>query len=1026
MNTARRACAALIWAAGTLTIQARLPSLESPSASLVISPTEVRLAHFRHDRFTTENGGPTDVRAIAQTPDGYLWLGSGDDLWRFDGATFEQVHPDPKSRFAGSAVTRLMVSAAGELWVGYNRQGGIAVYRHGRLIDAKLPDPPSMITGLAEDSERTIWAQWGAASKRLWRRRFGRWELVDAKLGVPPGFMMVLLPRHDGSVWVPVLSLDQRSAQLAHLEKGGSRFVSVPVSPDYPALAEDPRGQLWMTNRNGTWRIDGDTFRTFPPKDHYPPARGVARPDLHFDTWGGIWEATGSVGMVRIAAADRPGPTPQDQVERFRQADGLTSDRAILAFVDRQGNIWVGTTRGLDLFRYLNVIPVSAIPVGVTDSIHMSSAPDGTVSLVTGVDLYTIRPGGVATKMRLPLPQVDGFCNARDGGLWLSPADKTILRLKDGRIAQRVAIPSPTATACAEDGLHRLWIASADTAVRWHDGKGWHLAGRTDGSVVRGTEMSQNSRGQVAFSVGSGDVGLADGSRLIRIPISRLGLGSVRSVDPYGTGFLISMERGLVRIQDGRVRYLRSARYGWLAGLGTALQTPDGDVWLYADGRLARLPGRTLDLAFDDPAVTVRPRIFDTYDGLPADMQHPGYTGAQAAATADGRLWLATDEGVVTLNPRTVLTNRSPPPVAIRALSFGKSVIPDPVDLVLPPGTTSLRIVYAALDLSSPGRVQFRFKLSGIDSDWVDSGGRRATTYTNLSPGSYEFKVIAVGGNGVWNTQGATLRFIIKPTFVQSLPFKIACAFLGVLLLWLLYRARMRVVAANIRAGAAERHGERERIARDLHDTLIQSIHALILHVGVASDRLRAGDPAKEMLESALDRAADVVLEGREHIQALRTPRMAGTLEAVLDRLARGQFQNSPMTWAISATGEERPADPVTADEITLIAQEVFFNARQHARATRIEVEIGYQPQVLTVTFSDDGVGMDPAVVAAGGKDGHFGLIGMRERTKKMGGRLSTANLDGGGLRTTLTVPGGIAYLRERRLWSRIRGWVHG
>jgi len=314
-----------------------------------------------------------------------------------------------------------------------------------------------------------------------------------------------------------------------------------------------------------------------------------------------------------------------------------------------------------------------------------------------------------------------------------------------------------------------------------------------------------------------------------------------------------------------------------------------------------------------------------------------------------------------------------------------------------------------------PERVHFKYELEGSDSDWQDAGTRREALYTNLGPGSYTFQVIASNNDGVWNNTGAALHFMIAPAFYQTRWFDALCALAVLGTLVVLYQIRIRQVAAQARGRLEARLAERERIARELHDTLLQGIQGLIWRFQAATDRIPADVPARDMMEKSLDRADKLLAESRDRVKDLR-PTAAEVADLAQALAAEGdQFaQLHPVPFRVSVQGTRRDLHPIVREEGFLIAREALGNAFRHAQARDIEAEVTYGDRALQVRVRDDGLGISSSVLQAGGRPGHFGLLGMRERAKKLGGHLDVWSKPGAGTEIDLRVPAQVAYRRAK------------
>jgi signal transduction histidine kinase len=493
-------------------------------------------------------------------------------------------------------------------------------------------------------------------------------------------------------------------------------------------------------------------------------------------------------------------------------------------------------------------------------------------------------------------------------------------------------------------------------------------------------------------------------------------LGAIFKIASGPRDIFISGNNGLLRIRGSRVSRIDARRFPWVARLRGMVQTPGGETWLRRALWVSRVSTAQLDRAFEDPAAPLDRIYFDLQDGLVPALDQT-FPGPQIGVGEDGRIWLPDRQGLAYIDPAKLKADLAPPPVVIRSLVSGGTIHRDPARLVLPAGTRALDIGYAALSYAAPHRIQFRYQLEGVDDDWVSPGGRRLASYANLGPGSYRFRVLAVNGDGMWNDKGAVLEFEIPPTFLQSWPFKLLCALAVVLLLWIAYRIRLLTVTNRIKGRMAERVAERERIARELHDTLLQAVQSLTLRFQLIVQDLGIKGPPRVALEAALDRADQVIAEGRDRVLELRTQQEGGDLAQMLADIAHQQdFGASAVV--IETLGTPRRLDPTIQDEIARIAGEAIFNVRRHARAKRMAITIRYQSS-FGISVVDDGMGIDPQI-ADKGREGHFGLGGMHERASRLKGRLTIAPGPQGGTIVELTVPGRIAYASGRT--SRLAG----
>jgi signal transduction histidine kinase len=445
-----------------------------------------------------------------------------------------------------------------------------------------------------------------------------------------------------------------------------------------------------------------------------------------------------------------------------------------------------------------------------------------------------------------------------------------------------------------------------------------------------------------------------------------------------------------------------------LTGIVTATT---GDTWLNGINGVIRISAGDLAAAFARPDRGLRYIAYDMKDGLPGVAQQDSDTPTAVEGT-DGRLWFVTSHGVAWLDPRHLVRNLVPPPVSIRSLITGDAEYRYPGSVSLTAGSSNLEIDFTALSLSIPQRVQFRYKLSGVDADWIDPGARRQAFYTNLGPGSYRFQVIAANNDGVWNQSGATVAITIPPTFLQSVWFKLLLLACGLLIAWLLYSLRVRQITDRLRGRLEERLSERERIARELHDTLLQGFQGLIFRFQGVIGRLQPENPVRDMMEHALDQADDLLTEGRNRVLDLRAGHADADLSEVIGHSAERIMVASAASFRIIVEGKPRRLHGIVHEEVSRIAEEALSNAARHASARSVEVSIAYRSANFALHIRDNGIGMSPHAHAAAGPGSHFGIIGMRERARKVGGVLAVSSSPAAGTEITLSVPATTAYAR--------------
>jgi len=567
----------------------------------------------------------------------------------------------------------------------------------------------------------------------------------------------------------------------------------------------------------------------------------------------------------------------------------------------------------------------------------------------------------------------------------------------------------------------------------------WGSLGRTDWANALSTDAAGDG---VWLGFYDGGVAyLKDGQIRASYKVSDgLGQGTVNDVRLDRDGALwAATAGGLSRVKSGRVATLTSRNGLPCDAVNWVMQDDAHSFWLYMPCGLVRIAQTQLDVWGADPKRKVEATVFDSSDGVSSRALRGGYS-PPVAKTADGRLWFLPGDGVSIIDPRHLPRNELPPPVHVEQITADRKIYDTSSDvnghLRLPPLIRDLEIDYTALSLVAPEKNQFRYKLEGQDPDWQSVGNRRQAFYNDLPPGNYHFRVVASNNSGVWNEQGAALDFSIAPVYWQTLWFRAAClvAFAG--LIWALFWLRSRQIAREFEASLEGRVAERTRIARELHDTLLQNLQGLVLRFRTVQSLFSTRpEEARQILESAIDQAREAITEGRQAVQGLRSAaidadELSEAVRTLGEELARDPAHDGSVELRLNIEGTPRALQPLMRDEIYRITGEALRNAFRHSEAKRIEVQLGYSERRFELRVRDEGKGIDPGILSDDVLLGHYGLRGMRERAKEIGGTLTIWSALGLGTKIELSVPGTVAYLkarRARRFWlartfSAVRG----
>lgn len=976
------------------------------------------IRQFHHMTWTAKDGAPPEIWALDQGPDGFLWLGTGSGLYRFDGMTFERYRLAPGEQLASIDITAVEVLPSNEIWIGYS-DGGVSRLKDGRVTTFTEKDGigPGMIVHFRQDRDGVLWAvSHGGLSRFL----NGHWRSVGADWDVPADFIVGLFIARDGVRWLST------AQGLYFARPGVQRFEPTGAVAEHATLTETPDGRIWIADRPHGLRpmpnyVGAD--RRSPWKERTVPSGNVlSLASFAVDRQGVIW-GTDRVngGIFRFDPRRTPQPTHSlmaSDVDVFRRTDGLTAGRSIPILSDREGNIWVGTSAGLNRFRTSEIIHDVVVPPATAYGYSIATLPDATY-ITDGVWLYRALPHEAARRhVRLAAAANTVLLRSRDGALWYGNGGA--MHRHVGSKITRIALPAQVrdrnVNAIAEDGTGTLWVAFEGSDV--YQLKEGRWTGPIDlGGLPTPVIAGADTTGAVWFGYADSRVSRHDAAGM-RVFTARDGLtvGNVEGLAILDGAVWVGGELGVARLDHERFHTIGSNQVEALFGVSGMGQASDGDVLFNGLMGVVRMDTKELRKAFADPAYVPDYALYDRRNGLPGVAQQ-GWHAPTVATGIDGRTWFISNTGVSFLNADGRARNLVPPPIAILSATVQGVTHSTASPLTVPKGTTSLTIAYTAAALRAPESVRFRYRLEGLDTAWTDAGGHREAVFSNLGPKQYRFRVIAANEDGVWNEDGATLDVEIPPTFLQSGPFKALVGATLVALLWFVYTQRMRSVARRIHGRMAERLEERERIARALHDTLLQSVQALTLHFQFAVDKLPVELPARGALEEAIDRADAVIAEGRDRIQGLRLLR-DGAIEDIIAGIVQRQGFDAAVEVVVTCNGTQRALDLLVLDEVTRIAGEAVFNVWRHASATRIAIDVSHGTN-FSLRITDNGVGIDPDVVTRGEREGHFGLPGMRESARRLRGVLEVRCLPEGGAEVELTVPASIAYqARGRRSTS--------
>ena len=923
------------------------------------------LANLNRQSWAMENGLPQNtVQALAQTADGYLWLGTEVGLVRFDGTGFLLFDEHSNPALPGSDVQCLLAGMDGSLWVGTS--SGLARLKDG-VITAFTPAngfPGKDIEALRQDAQGFVVVSTDSGKFSV-RGNQGVLVQVDQQQSPDESLnpiLTVTLP--DGDIAkatkteVELIRKGSETHWTAGKELSGTRIQ---------ALFGDRQGALWIGTNGGLVRYAAGKLDKLPVTDPLASASVLA---IFEDREGNLWVGTESNGLQILR---------DQRFQTLTTRDGLPSDNVTTIVQDGAGMLWVGTAgKGVTALKpgTTQQARIFGVRDGLLSDVILSlAAANGDLWVGTADGLSRIRRGAVTSFTSadgLPDDFIRSLHADEDGSLWIGTRRGVTHWSKPGELDAGLMKTYTTANglgsnmvgAMARDAHGDLWIATFAGLSRLHQGvlTNFTTAQGLSSNVITAILVRANG----SLLVGTQDHGwnVWDGNRFKPVTDHNLGSTTIHAI-----------------LDDGR-------NHLWFA-TGTGLAR--------CDCTESMAPMQSADCAHW--------LEFGTTDGLrsreTAVNSHPSAWRAQ-----DGHIWFATPKGLVEVDPVHFPVNDVPPPVVVErfAVDDAEQAL-HAAGLKVPAGHNHFQFEYAGLSFVAPQKVRYRYKLEGFDHDWTDAASRRTAYYTNIPPGHYTFRVQAANNDGVWNSEGTALAFQLLPHFYQTVWFYVLLALVAVGLVLLALKLRLLRAEREFRAVL----GERNRIAREIHDTLAQGYVGISVQLEVLSELLRHNktEKASKHLDTVRGYVRDGLADARQSIWALRSQ---DTEEATLPVRMRRLVETSSghgLDAKFGIFGAYRPMAPGTESEILRIAQEALHNVKRHAGAGSVKVQLEYRRNEIALEVRDDGRGFSAAGngVPLESPPGHYGLTGMCERAASIGGTLEVTSEPGVGTTVRMRAP---------------------
>lgn len=966
---------------------------------------------YRFEVLNAENGLPQNsVYSILQTRDGYLWITTLDGLVRYNGAGFKVFNKANSKAIKTNRFTRLFEDSEGRLWI-CTEDSGLTQYYNGNFITYTTSDglPHNWIYNVRQTATGEILIQ---THTGLARYRNGRIDVVSTNLY---SFDHVLgYQGHSDALWYRL------GTTLRQISNGEETTYTVPeYSPDdqhYPQLYEDRQKRLWIgTKQPGLLMLKDGQLTRYSSAEGLPAATITSFCE---DKEGTLWFGTDGQGLVSFK---------DGTFTNFTTRHGLPTDRIATVYEDREGTLWIGTN-GSGLARVNRQIikaysekeglaNISFYPLWEDQSGNIWFGSNGLYRLKdSAFTYYPLNISPEAKRNNARQKSATALYEDNDGRLWIG-SDKDLFSFKDERLSVETNrlgddFASSVIYAIHKDRHGSMWFGTFDGLIKHQAGKRKRY---TTDDGLPGNEVHaicEDKEGNLWIGTYSGLARFSNEQFTSFTEEHGLSSNRIRSIyqDSNGTLWIGTYDGGLSRFKDGRfTRYTTSE--GLLSnGVFQILEDDSGNFWMSSNQGIYRVSRRQLDDFAEGKVTTINVIAYGVRDGMRSAECNGGQQPAGIKAR-NGQLWFPTIEGVVAVDSRAVTFNTQSPPVVIETVLLNRKELSSSETVTIYPEEQNLEIHYAALSFIKPEQVHFRYKIEGLDSNWIEARSRRTAFYSYLPAGEYVFKVIAANSDGVWNQEGATIKIIVIPPFWQTLWFAALMLLMLAATAVIIFRIRIQKVErarvaqeAFSRQLIASQEAERKRIAAELHDSLGQNLLVIKNWAKMAKQLLEPDSRAGEPLDEIASAASDSIEEVREIAYNLRpyhldeiglTEAIHSMIEKVADSsTVRFKVEISPIDELLSAESEIN---------LYRVIQESINNIVKHSEATDAEILVVKDARTISIVIKDTGKGFD-LEQALQKKNHGFGLTGVAERVRLLGGKHLIQSAVGKGTTINITL----------------------
>jgi len=975
----------------TLAVMVHLVFFCHPMPAASWNNGDRELLQYGIDFWQEAQGFPsTRIRDIVQARDGYLWMATYSGLVRFDGVSFALFNLKTGS-LKYDEVWALKEDKEGGLWIG-TYGGGLTRLKDGRFTTFTTADglPDDAIRSIDVDPDGNVWV---GTLRGACRYSQGSFTSFTTKDGLSNDFVTAICAASRQGIFAAA------GSKLHHLV--GGRFVvesGIIEEKDgrISSLSGGSDGSIWIASEGGTVKRLKDGVVTDCAVEK---AFSAGDSKVYVDRQGTVWMGSGD--GLRILRNGK-----FEDFFRGRSKTGLGVVQSLC--LDREGSLWIGLeTNGLARLRkaqFATLTDEDGLPHNSVLSVFQDSRGDIWIGTANGFS--KLSGGKISSRTDLngsPIRHVSSIAEDMEGNLWLGAGGQLFKVLKDGRLVKDPGWKKVfEIKTIYRDPLNRMWVGTdGDGLFGFENGRVtvYRVQDGLPSNQVRG--ILNDRQGTLWVTTFGGGVSrFADGKFTNYTTKDGLGSDRVVAVHEADDGSLwFATRAGLSRYQDGRF-FTYTIQEGLPVNqISGILEDEKGSFWFSCSQGIFRVRKSDFSGLAEGKIARLNCISYGVGDGLRSSAFAAGFQ-PNACKTKDGQLLFSSLKGLAVFNPGLLLSNALVPPVHIEKVLINKKAVDAGNHAEIPPGEGEVEIHYSALNYLAPEKMQFKYRLEGSDKAWVDAGTRRFAHYAGLSPGQYQFRVIACNNDGVWNESGDAFAFYLKPHYYQTYWFYALCGALALGAAYRFYLTRINRMKAEFAAVTAERN----RIAREIHDTLAQGFAGISVQLEAGKQTLfDSPQLAEEHLDQANNLARGCLEEVRRYVWNLRhRDQGKGDLAVRLSELAKAIAVGVP--FQVKIFGTPRQLSEPTESILLRIGQEAIVNAVKHAHAGRIEAEILFDSRHVRLRVQDDGCGIDPEEEKAE-DNGRFGMLGMRERANQLGGSLSVKSRPGHGTEIEAKVP---------------------